>query len=761
MSFYKSGFIGGAFRDEINAQLVLRQNKVSKEQRDPNTLTWLNANTSWVKLTSAVNIKQDLATQLKVPAGDYLAKQNVLCGGVLYNIPDKTGKTAGQFGMRSGISNQGSYGFGGLDPYGLRPMPGITGMNVSTKNRFGSLRSATITIECHNLKQLEIIEVLYMRPGYSILLEWGNTIYFNNKNQYVTNIDTLDIFTQNLSKQNIFENIYKKQIEKSNGNYDAMYGLVKNYSWTTRPDGGYTCTIDLITIGDVVESLKMNVSTGPDDKTNNTPNIIGDKDKSILNHVLWRIYNEGTNFSNSSGIILSKAGHAGNGFNGKNLSSMSIEEFFDYNLKNKEVDDKTKNFLRKFWTIDFISDKNTSGKSTATPKHVYITLGSLMSVLKKTCQLYDNSKSNVEPLLDFDFDFDENFCISNSFQISTNPSVCIIPNTKIAYFDTINNIINDCGFEESENLGKHMRILLNVNHLIDILNSDNIKDEEKNLSLQKFLETLLTDINNSLGGINYLTMGYDAVTNSITIYDAQRLPNSSTKFTTINPLGTASIVKAYNMTSRIYPSLATMIAISAQNNTEALGIDGTAFGTLSSQIEDRIIPRKKGFLAVKNTVPDIDEKTQLEIGNRLGTDYKNLSNVQKTIEIKKQQYLNSFDKFNEFIKNMNTFKYNISDIEVYEDVLKDMLAYLKANTTGSGRATAIVPIELSVTLSGISGIRIGEQFSIPNELLPVSYKTSTGKNKINFIVTGISHTINGNSWDTTLIGQTKVNEGTL
>jgi hypothetical protein len=47
-------------------------------------------------------------------------------------------------------------------------------------------------------------------------------------------------------------------IEKSNGNYDALLGYVKNYNWSARDDGGYDCSTTIISLGEVLESLKCN-----------------------------------------------------------------------------------------------------------------------------------------------------------------------------------------------------------------------------------------------------------------------------------------------------------------------------------------------------------------------------------------------------------------------------------------------------------------------------------------------------------------------
>ena len=96
-----------------------------------------------------------------------------------------------------------------------------------------------------------------------MLLEWGNNVYLNKNQQkedvITTLIDTYwfkdkrkDSHVDNLSK--IEE--YRKRYQ---GNYDGFFGRVSNFSWTFDSDGSYNITIDLMSLGDVIESLKINV----------------------------------------------------------------------------------------------------------------------------------------------------------------------------------------------------------------------------------------------------------------------------------------------------------------------------------------------------------------------------------------------------------------------------------------------------------------------------------------------------------------------
>ena len=64
-------------------------------------------------------------------------------------------------------------------------MPGIVDANITCLNR-GSLKKAIINIKAHNRSQLDIIDALYMRLGYTVLLEWGNSSYINNNGKKKT-----------------------------------------------------------------------------------------------------------------------------------------------------------------------------------------------------------------------------------------------------------------------------------------------------------------------------------------------------------------------------------------------------------------------------------------------------------------------------------------------------------------------------------------------------------------------------------------------
>jgi hypothetical protein len=227
-------------------------------------LRYTSGKNSWVRMTSFVNVNKKIGS--KTYSGDELARKYILEGGTLYQDPN-----TGNFTLRRGVGKQSSvYGSnideGGNRPFGYRPMPGITSAQITNKSAYGSLREATIKFYCWDKHQLEELELLFMRTGYSILLEWGWSQYLNSKD--LSNITIENFNTPTINPFNILSNpnlppdeVVYRQIETLNqstyGNYDGMLGYIKNFSWQIMPNGGFDCTTVLISRGEVISTVKV------------------------------------------------------------------------------------------------------------------------------------------------------------------------------------------------------------------------------------------------------------------------------------------------------------------------------------------------------------------------------------------------------------------------------------------------------------------------------------------------------------------------
>lgn len=259
--------------DQINQRQSsnLHGSGVNTELRSDNQLNVLNSNTSWIKLASGVSITSasrltDIGfsqTEAEANLRLGLAKRNILYGG-LASLVDVEGRPFDKLHQREGFlprNSDSSYTYGS---YGFSPMPGIESADIKTLNR-GSIKKATVKLKANNKQQFAILDLLYMRLGYTVLLEWGNSLFIDNEYGQKTILrNTLveDMFFKkesNGSYLDILPDIEDKREEYS-ANYDGMLGKVSNFSWSFNVDGSYDIELTIISLGDVIESLKTNLS---------------------------------------------------------------------------------------------------------------------------------------------------------------------------------------------------------------------------------------------------------------------------------------------------------------------------------------------------------------------------------------------------------------------------------------------------------------------------------------------------------------------
>jgi hypothetical protein len=193
-----SNLLGEPFEDWVTKQIDVRQKSLGKY-----STTQIQANlvkTPFIRLASSIDLTFDFESggELKnyVPKklidsgldvsnfdGVELAKKSILYGGVVSMTGENNSIT-----QNSSINNgkspfNGAYGWGGIEERGYVPMPGITDVSVQYQNN-GALTKTTINIKCFSKRQFQIIDVLYLRPGYSLLLEFGHSTYLNNDEKY-------------------------------------------------------------------------------------------------------------------------------------------------------------------------------------------------------------------------------------------------------------------------------------------------------------------------------------------------------------------------------------------------------------------------------------------------------------------------------------------------------------------------------------------------------------------------------------------------
>jgi len=424
MSIFKD-----TLKPQIQGQLKARQDLI--QERGLASVHYFNSRNAWVRMSSAVNVNDD--------AGE-LASKYVLQGGTLSYDP--TGK---KYSLKSGIGINNAYSTftpgDAPNRFGIKPMPGITSVDVKSLTAYGSLREVTVNFVAWDIRQLEDLELLYMRPGYTVLIEWGWAPYIDNNKQLKNLVDNYDIIrpANGLpTKEQIFKDLFARSTDTYSGNYDAMYGYVKNYSWSARPDGGYDCQTSIISIGEVLESLKVNYSPF------NNINAIGSKGliASRIEEVNVSIMTE-LSQSYSQNVL------AGLFYEMYQIGMQTMPGTKDEG-KNFEIKDNINGSTSYYYlfkkTININGGQNPSksnNKIGASDEQIYITLESLCNLFNnyvifresksKTayiqCSVLEREYDKSSPVTPDPFTGDGYLLsLAHPLQISVDPTVCVIKN---------------------------------------------------------------------------------------------------------------------------------------------------------------------------------------------------------------------------------------------------------------------------------------------------------------------------------------------
>lgn len=871
--------IGEPIDEKILEQIDLRQKmhgagyNSSSISRDPKILNYLNNRNAWIKMASGVSIDGEeglkklkdfsLSTNnylsendLKDLTGIGLAKRSVLFNTIQSSNRTEDSKNAGYI-SRSGVrkdnffknSTNKMYGGLGSNSRGLQPVGGITDITVKSLNR-GSIKKATVNIKVYNKFQFSIIEILYLRLGYIMMLEWG-------WDKYVDTIDTsstppkIDIkdtqstiienswfdgksYTQRLMLNKI--NYYNK---KYKGNYGGFFGKVSNFNWKLNQDGSYDITIDLVTLGSVIESLKANISA---------QNLTEEEIKNIQVNLAKKFDVEANKETGKydNPII-------------DNLGNNTITQWVSTTISDFPF--KNKNYLY-FPNLagEPYSPTNPLRKKIPPTSQYYVRFGTFLNKLQ-TLIIGAYKNGNVEgKILEIDTSENNTICnyVTNLIPLENNKCVfSIIFDENIqkqSYLDlnSFNKILKPFAFQEGDTnvvYGKLMNVYLNLEFINSSLES-NI-DNEGNVSVYNFLESLCKGINDSTGNTTNIE---PSIKNNKTIYFLEKNPIKGYDSTNkkeekkeypleimgYNSNGSSNFVKDFSFQTKITPDLMAMISIGASAEGTK-DIDAIPFKKWNKGLKNRFeesytnsptiidpptdtqIAAEKirnAFISdLKNNSDNIDydswfttnnydwtyqNKTYYDItppGKELEGPEKDINNEALLDEVVKrvQEYQdeikakeaasgrkiiplgtkieNVLFSYSDYIiqsfggdtgrsrifTSGNLFSQVIASrfgkwwlssdnqdfikkgISTWKSYIREInLIDFQENNVNSS-LSGFIPVELSITMEGISGVKIYNKIQINQKFLPSSYPEA-----LKFIIKGVDHKISNNVWETNI-----------
>jgi len=852
---------------QINARQKLHGSGV-KKLRTQNQIKLLNSTNAWLKIASGVSLSEEKAKEIGFSSsskGTRIPRNYVLFNGT----STYTGKQKQSF-------IDGSYQ---KSDFGLVPMAGVSKFNVKNLNR-GSLKKATINFTVHSKEQFNIVDVLYLRLGYTVLIEWGNSAYSkfggeSDSDYYVMGKTITDnsngFFSDDATYAKINEKIQEYRTEKHRGNYDALLGKISNFDWTFKPDGSYDINITVISIGDVIESLKVNLPIPPDMiKTQEFINArnanveFEGSEKSLLHSLFWviRYLNQGADtgvtpiptwdgsnqyigktciLGGSDELsIMSYYGKwryygwsydpdgVGNDSNGYDEYIMNYT-YYDKKFSAKQVEsgecwkwaadrrwsaavaccDRSNDssaskdaWVRKYWKnvkyelvtwkVDEEStDKAPNPAAEFSEKDVWKTthggapaffmrFGALLSYIEKhIIPQYKTPNGDSTPLVSIDYDSSSSYFFMMPNAGSLDTSVCWLNNTRkypidftnvngtkrkkgIIPFKFVPQLYPACSTDYKEeytdgtgkkrtltidnshiNKGLTMNIYLNFNTIIETLNSNT--DEEGNISLYSFIKSLCDKLNLALGKVNNLEPTLDESTNTISIIDTTPIPgeiskNPKTKYK-LNLFGynkshtQSNFVRKLNIKTAITKEFATMVTVGATAGGYTKGVEATAFSKWNKGIIDRF---KEKISSPDSSTKEAEENEFPEAVQSYIDKYIKKDNQAALSTVNAKPFI---DGYWETSISKDMADSNISVVSNFYEYAIAKFSELRSGGTTS--TVGFIPFKISLTLSGISGIKIYNVLRIDSSFLPKSYG-----NSLDFIVTAVNHSISNNDWTT-------------
>jgi len=811
MSIFKS-----TLKPVIAAQLKAREKIVSSDVRTDAFLRYTTGKNSWVRMTSFVNYDSkvfDKKTGKLVNdnryTGDSLSKKYILEGGTLYD------KGNDKYSLRSGVGKLDGVYASSIDKinsnpndnkvdrlYGLRPMPGITNVNIINKSAYGSLREATIQFMAWDKHQLEELEILFMRTGYTVLLEWGWSQYIDHDvptsiNNYpnikeVKNFDkpTINPFKPGITDIDIYNKI-DSDIADNKGNYDALLGYVKNFSWQLMSNGGFQCSTTLISRGEVIETLKAsanpNIILGSS-YTPNTTTSIAEEQKPLLSNfekiflnIIGKIneaefvgsftYGSG----NTTGDVSGSLYISGSSTDDQKILRDQTDAIYD-DIKTRLLsgsfadvvgtwDNYEINYagttgidLDKSVVIKFCDGK-TEGVGIE-----YIQMDTFIAIINEFFLLKNSKDKAKRPVVTIVLPGNTP-CLASEDSVSIDPTTCIIQNSQATFITNQTDGFSPDLFTEvnvtsltdnalthiadlskveflapgTKNIGQVGKIFVSISKIIQLYR--NLSGGPDGVDVLTLLQDVLDACSFSLGGINDFKLFTDR--NVVQIIDAKYFENASkeSKFK-FDLIGLKSICRDVKINSRIFAEQSTMIAIGAGTSGANEGNLGDIYAStqtyFNAGLEDRVISA---------TYDAGNNPTTVNYGSTVlsGSDV---------------YYYNIFKNVDSLTNYIN---YNVTGVNNKQGVQQWQVTVVPQENqvinAGSLLKTvhyqlngqdidfkALIPFELEITLDGIGGFVIGQIFTIDKTILPRDYYNKN----LGFIITGINHSLQNNDWITNI-----------
>lgn len=803
-------FVAG-ISEFVQDQIAVREKRFGKSPKTDRELAIIHGNCPWVVLRSGVNAPENDNDRRTVfprtepercKVTSRWAKETVL-GGELQNRNPDSGRSVRPQGIQTLRNNYNltnpAYTISAYQ--GHRPAMGITEVRVTTQDEWGMILEAEIKIKCWSVDDLENLDRVYFKPGYSAILEWGHTAYFREDDTECTTPSQMisdETFFAGGIYQDLDAQVLKRRKEDSNR--ETLFGYITNFSYSLNKDGSYDCTVKMLSKGSVIRGLKIKGTSqwsgedsefqGKDDEKKQDYQMISTwhrMHQAFIDFVesdVKRTRIEATDKSGYSEEDIEKyttlPSHT-------ELNIKRKDNFFDgkqaflEKITQETVDKKQKTLPKdEYFSMDFIS-KLESFPVIALPMKLsrifgntrenrknhefYITLRSLLQLAnvfqsegnRIGFNLWDNStyvdpESYVDPK---NSDYD-------TPNPSLNPFVAVKPGQgDVQEFNLIEgseNLFRKLLLEKDKGPSRILDIWINFDmFLLDI--EHQIRGQVENYNFFEALKSLLGRIQKAFGNINefQIVADHKVKDNLFAIIDSKCIyVNTPEEVPEIQVTGLNNTITELKVNSEVSSDLANTMCIAAQAprtyEESAENVDESLVHWGENCRDRWRLPENKTKTVTDSTTQDQTKQTaeeeeryrkgKVKWKKTLIKNYKSIRKGSLRVDRVDGEQTNE-SKASEAVLAISEDKFLSLQLDG-EAYIRELAAREVPCSQKPGLQMGIIPITVGITMMGIGNLTIGNVFRIKSSVIPKKYKDW------GYIVTGIEHHINRSGWTTTL-----------
>jgi hypothetical protein len=607
--------------------------------------------------------------------------------------------------------------------YGITPTPMVHNLNISQFGGAvpGAILTGEFDIKCFNKAQFDYLEKYFSRPGFQLLIEWGHGMKINKAGKFDTKLNLVSESTTDEQSTDTSNSVYKikeeaSQLREDSGfNYDYLLGTITNYSWKYEASS-YNINVRVMGKGSV--SLAVQQLMAPPETITAEEKDEAEKFKSN--------YGQFYEILDAVDKAAIKASTPQRSRSKPQLETIDKAKF-EAKLKSKDMFAALEENAGE---MDMYQIRFRSGDNR---QFSYIKYKHLLGLINLQFVARQGGEDAGKGDTSFGLAPNQQLYATYPDHFSYDPAICLIGGVTES-----NGIIDTKAASKggpSDQQGDILELLIRVGWIKDLYESELKLNTNPDFgTLGSFLTKINREIGRSLGYVNDISIMLDPNLKSdegpsrlVDINTPASIDQNVDDIQLILPQGLGSTVKSFSINSELNANLINLItAGTIANDGDAKNSTQVGLSAFNKGLTHKWKGPKKATVSndKKEDAPEEEEDPLVTLEKA----YAGGHYPDKSIASTTSQFTSLIQK-------------QINDADA------------ALNETGM---RGPVGGKLTVSMKGISGLKMLEYFTIPREFLPETWYL--GDIKVGFRIGNISHEI-GTEWITTIEGQAIVLKG--